>query len=106
MSMEAVPVNIQILDKEYMISCPEEEKESLLASARLLNERMKQVRDSGKVLGLERMAVVTALNIIHEFSQDRQLRDAQASDLNQEIKRMEGKVSSAIGRRVATEALD
>lgn len=106
MSTTAIPVNIQILDKEYMVSCPEDEKDSLLASARLLNERMKQVRDGGKVLGLERMAVVTALNIIHEFSQKLQAHNSQSSELNAHVKLLEGKISSAIGRRIAAKELD
>ena len=71
---EPQPVSVEILDKEYLVSCTEEEKASLLESARLLNERMRQVRDSGKVLGVERMAVITALNVIHEFTQASRVR--------------------------------
>ena len=50
-------VSITILDKEYMVACPQEEREDLLMSARYLDQRMKETRDNGKVLGTERMAV-------------------------------------------------
>ena len=67
MREQSNPVGIKILDKEYMITCPEDEKEALVASARYLDRRMKEARDGGKVLGTERMAVMTALNIVHDL---------------------------------------
>jgi len=59
-------IKIKILEKEYDITCPQDERTELLDSAELLNERMRIIRDSGKVIGLDRIAVMSALNLAHE----------------------------------------
>jgi cell division protein ZapA len=60
---------VQILDKDYLIACPEEERPGLHQSASYLDEKMREIRASGKIHGLERIAVMAALNIAHEFLQ-------------------------------------
>ncbi len=62
-----VPVTIKILDKEFRVSCRAEEQDSLLESARYLNQKMKEVRDTGKVIGMDRIAIMAALNIAHDL---------------------------------------
>ena len=62
-------VTVRLLDKEYQIACPEDEREALLESADLLNRKMKEIRDSGKVVGVDRIAVIAALNITHDMLQ-------------------------------------
>lgn len=103
---ETIPVNVQILDKEYMISCPIEEKEALLQSAKTLNERMREVRDSGKVLGTERIAVMTALNIVHEYLRDKNQHQDSMAAIEQDMRRLEQKINKAISRRREPEAVD
>ena len=66
MSKEPSTVKVNILDKEYLVACPEEEQDALLASAKYLNEKMRDIRESGKVVGIDRIAVMTALNLAHE----------------------------------------
>lgn len=61
------PVVVTILGKEYQVACPEEEKSALIASAQMLNEGMEKIRSTGKVVGLDRIAVMAALNIAHEL---------------------------------------
>lgn len=56
-----------ILDKEYLIACPPEEQQALLQTAQYLDQQMRAIRNSGKVHGLERIAVMAALNITHEL---------------------------------------
>ena len=102
MSGQPEPVNIEILDKEYLVSCPPEEREALLESARELNARLKAVRDGGKVLGTERMAVMAALNVIHEYSQLKREHEACA----EAFARLRGKIAHAMSRREESEALD
>ena len=63
----ALPINISILDKEYKIACPSGEQSALLASAEYLDRKMREVRDSGSIIGSERIAVITALNIAHDL---------------------------------------
>ena len=106
MSADPVPVNIQILDKEYMVSCPPQDKEALLQAANLLNTRMRQVRDSGKVLGTERMAVMTALNVIHELTRREMERDQQLETTSDDIRRLEEKLAQATPRREFRESVD
>lgn len=67
MSSKSRPVKVNILDKEYLVACPEEEMEALNASARYLDKKMKDIRDSGKVVGADRIAVMAALNMAHEI---------------------------------------
>lgn len=63
------PVKISILDREYLIACPEEERQGLLRSAELLNQKMQDIRDKGKVIGMDRIAILAALNLTHELLQ-------------------------------------
>ena len=69
MSEEMQRVTVRLLDKEYQVACPEDEREALLESAELLNRKMKEIRDSGKVVGVDRIAVMAALNLCHEMLQ-------------------------------------
>ena len=69
MSDDMQRVTVQLLDKEYQVACPEEERAALLESAELLNRKMKEIRDSGKVVGVDRIAVMAALNLSHEMLQ-------------------------------------
>lgn len=66
MSSEPNAVKIKILDKEYLVSCPDDEQELLLASAKHLHDKMAAIRAGGKVVGIDRIAVMAGLNIAHE----------------------------------------
>jgi len=67
MSNTMIPVSVRIMGKEYKISCPKEEHESLIASAEHVNDNMQKIRNGGKALGTERIAVMAAINIAHEL---------------------------------------
>ena len=60
-------VSVRVLDREYQVACPAEERSDLLDSAEYLDARMREVRDTGKVVGLDRIAVISALNIANEL---------------------------------------
>ena len=64
---DSTTISVHILGKEYQVSCPPEEVEELKASGQLLDERMREIRETGKVVGLDRIAVMAALNIAHMF---------------------------------------
>ncbi|MBV9619925.1 MAG: cell division protein ZapA, partial [Gammaproteobacteria bacterium] len=55
------------MEKEYMVSCPYEERSALLDAAEFLTSKMREIRDSGKVVGLDRIAVIAALNMANEL---------------------------------------
>ena len=67
MSDTFAKVNVRILEKEYQVSCPISERAALLDAAELLNKKMREIRDTGKVIGLDRIAVMAALNITNDF---------------------------------------
>lgn len=73
MTTDIVPLTVRILDREYRVTCPAGDEDALQASARQLDERMQEVKNSGKVIGIDRIAVMVALNIIHELLHDRPL---------------------------------
>jgi cell division protein ZapA len=60
-------LTISLLGREFRVACPEGEERHLLASVDYLNKKLKEVRDTGKVVGNERIAIMAALNITHEF---------------------------------------
>lgn len=62
-------VYVTILDKDYQIACPPEEREALHDAADELDQRMRAIRNTGSVIGLERIAVMAALNLCHELQQ-------------------------------------
>lgn len=67
MSRNTSAVTLNILGKEYKIACEPEEQDGLTESARQLDKKMRQIRDSGKVSGTDRIAVMAALNMAHEL---------------------------------------
>ncbi len=89
-------INISILDKEYKIACPSGEQSALLESAEYLDRKMREVRDSGSIIGSERIAVITALNIAHELLHSNQLKDDLNNTLPPRLKELENKVSEAL----------
>ena len=60
-------VSVDILDKEYQVACPPDEEAALTQAARYLDQHMRDIRSTGKVIGLERVAIMAALNISHEL---------------------------------------
>ncbi|MCK7547494.1 cell division protein ZapA [Marinobacter koreensis] len=93
MSQQAATVEVKILDKEYLVACPDEERDALLRAARHLDQKMREIRSSGKVFGVERIAVMAALNITHELLEQDSMSDATSSIL----KAMDGKLDQALG---------
>ncbi|MBX9812065.1 MAG: cell division protein ZapA [Burkholderiales bacterium] len=67
MSVEPKGLQINIMGREFRVACPEEEQKGLLEAVDYLNRKMHEIRDHGKVIGLERIAIMAALNIAHEF---------------------------------------
>ena len=64
---ETKSLQIAIMGREFRVACPEEEQAGLLEAVDYLNKKMLEIRDGGKVIGLERIAIMAALNIAHEL---------------------------------------
>lgn len=93
MPQQPTTVEVKILDKEYLVACPQEEQEALLRSARHLDIKMREIRASGKVFGTERIAVMAALNITNEMLERDTMSDTASSILNA----MDEKLDTALG---------
>ena len=78
---QANTVTVKILDKEYQVACPPEQQSELVVSASYLDKQMRSIRDSGKVIGIERIAVMAALNISHELLQASEHGTAPSPDM-------------------------
>ena len=85
-------VEVRILDKEYLVTCSEEEQEALLRSARHLDRKMREIRNSGKVFGTERIAVMAALNIANEMLE----RDTMSEGSSTLLKAMDDKLNMVL----------
>ena len=86
-------VAIKIMDKEYLIGCPEGSEAELFVSADYLDQKMREIRDTGKVLGLERVAVMTALNLSHELLQN---KAQQQEKIEERIQKLSQKIDSTL----------
>lgn len=96
MSQEPKPVNIKILDKDYLISCNDEEREQLYTAAKYLNNKLQELKNSGKVIGTERIAVMAALNITSEYLAYRQENNDYTHNVDIAIRRIQDKISEAL----------
>ena len=98
MSENQAQVSIRILEKEYPVACPAAEKGDLIAAAELLDRNMRDIRDrSGKMLGLDRIAVIAALNLANEVLKSRS-RDEQLNDIvGTRIESLRDKLDTALG---------
>ena len=95
MTEETIPVSVKILDKEYRIACTPNHKNSLEKSADLLNDKMHEIRSSGKVIGSDRIAVMAALNLAHDLLQQEQ-QSANTSQIKQQVMQIRKKIDSAV----------
>ncbi len=98
MSEKSKPINISILDKEYLISCTEDERDQLHDAVDILNGKISQLKESGSVIGSERIAVMAALNIAHEIIAYKQKNQVYTSTLDNTIRRLQGKIHNALGK--------
>jgi len=99
MSEERVSrVGVRLLDREYQVACPTEERADLLDSAEYLDGKMREVRDSGKVAGLERIAVISALNLANELIKLRRQGSTVDGDVGARLRVLRERVESALER--------
>jgi cell division protein ZapA len=67
MSVDPKALQINVMGREFRVACPESEQKELLEAVEYLNRKMDEIRDNGKVIGVERIAIMAALNIAHEL---------------------------------------
>ena len=89
-------VSVRILDKEYQVACPTNERTELLDSAEELNSRMRDIQDTGRVVGLDRIAVMAALNMANELLRARARDRELDGDLSNRLKNITHRVESVL----------
>ncbi len=96
MTQQIAQVSVRILDKEYQVACPAEERTDLLDSAEILNSKMREIRDSGRIVGLDRIAVMAALNmandLLHAKARDQELE----GDISDRLKSISDRVDNVL----------
>jgi cell division protein ZapA len=99
MSAEAKGLQINIMGREFRVACPENEQKGLLDAVEYLNKKMQEVRDNGKVIGLERIAIMTALNIAHEFLSTRVGGGFDIAEIKRRMSHMETVIDQALSEQ-------
>ena len=89
-------VSVRLLDREYQVACPADQRSDLLDSAEYLDAKMREVRDSGKVVGLDHIAAISALNIANELIKLRRNGSAVDSDVGTKLRALRERVESAL----------
>jgi cell division protein ZapA len=89
-------VSVSILGKEFMVACPEPQREALRSAAAYLDKAMREIHSTGKVLGTERTAIMAALNIANELLELR-ARGGFSSETSQQLRILHSKIDAALG---------
>ncbi len=96
--MTTKSVDVQILGREFTVSCTEEERQGLLDAVNYLDKKMRDIRDSGKVVGVERIAIMAALNLSHEVLNTK-AGDVDIGDYKRRINAMQSQIDEAIAEQ-------
>lgn len=89
-------LTVQILDKEYCINCPDDERANLESAARYLDGKMREIRSSGKVIGADRVAVMAALNITHDLLHRKERLDQENGSTRERVRELLDRVDRAL----------
>lgn len=99
MSAESKGLDVTIMGREFRVACPEEQQHELLTSVDYLDKKMREIRDSGKVIGIERIAIMAALNIAHEFLTTRVSANFDIGEFKRRISSMEAALEQAMSEQ-------
>ncbi len=98
MSNATVLMTIRLLDTEYRVACPEREQEALITAADYLNSKMTDIHNQGKLVGIERIAVMAALNITHDLLVCQQERDALSQLTKERLHNLSQRIETALSQ--------
>lgn len=105
MNDKTVSTTIEILGKLYPIRCPESEVKSLQQAAEFLNQKMTEVQNSGKAINLERIAIISALNIANQYLQLDQQKDNRMQTINQRLAHLNDQLENAMKKNFQTDLI-
>ena len=89
-------LEVKIMGKAYHFACPQDERDELTESALYLDQKMREIRENGSVLGADKIAVMAALNLAHELSQVRNSTQLQSEDQQNQLNRIRDKIDLAL----------
>lgn len=95
---KSIPVSVRVLDKDYMVSCPPGQQISLISSAKQVDTKMREIRKSGKIIGSERIAVITALNLANELNSANTQVEVIDNEITNRMDELQQKVSATLER--------
>jgi cell division protein ZapA len=98
-SAELKPLDVTIMGREFRIACKEEERQQLLDAVAFLEKRMREVKESGKVVGTERIALIAALQIAHEFLSTRVSGKFDLGEIRRRINAMQETLDRALSEQ-------
>lgn len=96
MSQGSEAVSIRILDREYTVGVSPDERDSLAAAARLLDQKMREVRGANRMAAVDRVAVLAALNLAHELQQLRDEQTGRDGDVARALAMLQRKLDDAL----------
>lgn len=96
MSTEREPITVVILEREYQFTCSPEEREALNEAARMLDSKMREIKSSGNLMSLERIAVMTALNMSDEILKLRKLNHTRQESVDRKIRFLADRLDNAL----------
>jgi len=89
-------LTVSIMDREFRVNCPAAEQQNLIESAASLDERMRDIRDTGRVIGVDRIAIMAALNLASELLSTEGTSGEMVNSINSAINRMENKIEKTL----------
>jgi cell division protein ZapA len=93
---KANALDVQILDREFRVACPDDEKAELLEAVSYLDKKMREIRDAGKVASIERIAIMAALNIAHELLTTKLGGSFDMGDYKRRMESMQATIDEAL----------
>lgn len=99
MSGNTQTLDIKILDRELRIACPDEERADLIDAASYLEKKMREIRDAGKIISVERIAIMAALNITHELLSTKIGRGIDLADFKRRMDSMQSAIDKALAEQ-------
>jgi cell division protein ZapA len=96
MNSPSEPITVRILEREYRVMCTPEQRRDLMESALFLDQQMRQIRDSGRISSIDKIAVMAALNLAEEVLKLRQLAVDRRENVDQRIRQIADQLDRAL----------
>lgn len=98
LSKKGSPITVTIMGRDFQMVCPPNERQALLDAAQMVDDKMRAVRDGGKIVGMDRIAVLVALNLANELMSASGSTEHYAQNVNQQIGKLCDKISHSLNQ--------